>query len=357
MPTSNTGGDAPKKAPAKRTTKKAAPKPAAPAVPQMDAEQITAMMTEAVTAIMTGTSNSIFQRLAAREEPTDVRAMMEALAAPFDPAEIDWRPQGKPIKGRNGGPDKALAVAYVKARAVQDRLDEVCPGAWQTEYKAGPNGGIMCGISIRIVMKNGLAEWVTRWDGAENTNIEAVKGGFSDAEKRAAVQWGVFRYGYRLPTQFVPLDDRGRFQRRPELPPEFLPQEGKGLQRDDPERQAVEQRFRILGTEIAGSAGDWDLQRPFVIRAFSDHFGLDVSSFSTHALTTDQLRGLVNVLDAKKKRGQPLIGTARQIPEKSQQPDEDHATEDPDEDDDVPPVGYDMGDTLGDIDPDDDLPF
>jgi len=39
---------------------------------------------------------------------------------------------------------------------------------------------------------------VTKWDGADNTDIESVKGGLSDSMKRAAVQWGMGRYLYAL---------------------------------------------------------------------------------------------------------------------------------------------------------------
>lgn len=75
----------------------------------------------------------------------------------------------------------------------------------------------MCGISIRIPdvvqeIKDGKAsttpEWVTKWDGAENTAVEAVKGGLSGAMKRAAVQWGIGRYLYKLDTNFVHLVDQ-----------------------------------------------------------------------------------------------------------------------------------------------------
>lgn len=51
------------------------------------------------------------------------------------------------------------------------------------------NGGVECGISIKID-----GEWITKWDAAENTQVEAVKGGRSGAMKRAAVQWGIGRY-------------------------------------------------------------------------------------------------------------------------------------------------------------------
>ena len=51
----------------------------------------------------------------------------------------------------------------------------------------------MCGISVKVG-----DEWIIKWDGGDNTNIEATKGGFSVALKRAAVQWGIGRYLYSV---------------------------------------------------------------------------------------------------------------------------------------------------------------
>ena len=58
----------------------------------------------------------------------------------------------------------------------------------------------MCGISIWCAERK---EWVTKWDGAENTDIEAMKGGLSGSMKRAAVQWGIGRYLYKLESAFA----------------------------------------------------------------------------------------------------------------------------------------------------------
>ncbi|WP_263317101.1 Rad52/Rad22 family DNA repair protein, partial [Enterobacter hormaechei] len=60
------------------------------------------------------------------------------------------------------------------------------------------NGGVECGISIKVE-----GEWITKWDAAENTQVEAVKGGRSGAMKRAAVQWGIGRYLYNLEEGFA----------------------------------------------------------------------------------------------------------------------------------------------------------
>lgn len=107
----------------------------------------------------------------------------ERLAAPFSPEDIKHR------KGPNG-----KQLPYVTNRAIQDRLDEVMgPANWKNEFREWGQGspGVLCGLSLRIDN-----EWITKWDGAEQTDIEAVKGGLSDAMKRAAVQWGIGRYLY-----------------------------------------------------------------------------------------------------------------------------------------------------------------
>tara|TARA_R110000751_G_scaffold4223_2_gene20248 strand:- start:843 stop:1454 length:612 start_codon:yes stop_codon:yes gene_type:complete len=79
-------------------------------------------------------------------------------------------------------------LVYLKIDAIEDRLDESSPD-WSCDYKQGPTGGLLCGITVG---------GVTRWDGSENTQIEAVKGGLSDAFKRAARRWGIGRYLWRL---------------------------------------------------------------------------------------------------------------------------------------------------------------
>ncbi len=138
----------------------------------------------------------------------------------FPAEDIEWKPIAVSRKTNKG-----LAAAYLTNRAIMDRLDEVCgPANWRNEFVSGPNGGVLCGLSIRVPGPNGEAgEWVTKWDGAENTDIEPVKGGLSSAMRRAAVQWGIGRYLYKLPQQWVPVDERGRFSQVPTLGPAFLP--------------------------------------------------------------------------------------------------------------------------------------
>lgn len=125
------------------------------------------------------------------------------LKEPFDPFDIEWRVQQVGKTRTNSL--WAIVVPYVTNRAIQERLDGVCGvEGWTNEYKETPGGkGILCGISIKFQEKDQEPRWLTKWDGAEETAIEAVKGGLSSAMKRAAVQWGIGRYLYRLESTIV----------------------------------------------------------------------------------------------------------------------------------------------------------
>jgi hypothetical protein len=149
------------------------------------------------------------------------------LREPFPARDIEWRVQRS---GEKNGKIWAMVLAYVNNRAIMDRLDSVVgPDGWVNQYVAGPNGGVMCGISIKL-----NDEWLTKWDGADNTNIEPVKGGLSDSMKRAAVQWGIGRYLYHLPAGWANVHESGKYRDKtkdnkwykwdpPELPGWALP--------------------------------------------------------------------------------------------------------------------------------------
>lgn len=129
---------------------------------------------------------------------------LEKLKDYFPPDSISWR------AGTTTADKKScLPLAYIDARDVQDRLDEVVgPENWQIVFHDSPGGGIMCGLGIRIEREAGF-EWVWKYDGADQTQFEAVKGGLSDAFKRSAVQWGVGRYLYGMKSPWVPCEQRG----------------------------------------------------------------------------------------------------------------------------------------------------
>ncbi|WP_426607477.1 Rad52/Rad22 family DNA repair protein [Pantoea anthophila] len=122
---------------------------------------------------------------------------LSRLDEPFPPEDIEWRVQQCGIAG--SGKAWAMVLAYVTNRAIMKRLDDVCGKAnWKNEFLPGPDGGVMCGISIRVG-----DEWIAKWDGAEKTQVEAVKGGMSGSMKRSAVQWGIGRYLYGLEENFA----------------------------------------------------------------------------------------------------------------------------------------------------------
>jgi len=118
------------------------------------------------------------------------------LAAEFPRESISWRAQ---TLTKNG--DKAMALAYIDARDVMQRLDQVCGAAnWQDRYEFH-GARTVCYLSVRI---NG--EWITKADGAGDSDVEAEKGAISDALKRAAVKWGIGRYLYDLDAPWVPCE-------------------------------------------------------------------------------------------------------------------------------------------------------
>lgn len=141
-------------------------------------------------------------------------SITEQLKAPFDPRLIHWR-VGATMKDKS----KGIALAYLNARDVMKRFDDVCGDNWQVDY---PFEGC-CRIGIKI-----NDEWIWRANGAGETDIEGEKGRYSDAFKRAAVLWGVGRYLYYLPNEWVPIKPQGNsfiLAATPNLPPWALPKQ------------------------------------------------------------------------------------------------------------------------------------
>ena len=136
----------------------------------------------------------------------DFKTIQRELAQPFSPEDLDWR-----VQVTNKDKTKGMAVPFVTSRAIQDRLDNVVGAEnWRNEFRVWQESGDaraqLCGLSIYLEERK---EWVTKWDGAENTDIESVKGGLSDAMKRAAVQWGIGRILYWLSPVWVNVEPRG----------------------------------------------------------------------------------------------------------------------------------------------------
>ncbi len=155
-------------------------------------------------------------------DPT-VKVLTAALSAPFGADELKWKPQS--VKG-----NRALALAYLDARAVQDRLDAVFGlEGWQDDYQVQPDGSVVCKLQCLFGDR-----WVTKMDvggmSEQPDGGDRMKSAFSDALKRAAVKFGVGRYLYRLPAQWADYDpQKKQFTRLPELPPFARPKAAKPM--------------------------------------------------------------------------------------------------------------------------------
>lgn len=130
------------------------------------------------------------------------------LHKPFAPNKISWR-----VGSTNADKSKGMALAYIDARDVMERLEEVCGPLWQAEYVPMPNGTCCCRLGIKVG-----EEWIWRANGSMNLTDSdkadakemAEKGSYSDAFKRAAVLWGIGQYLYALDSPWVALEPAGR---------------------------------------------------------------------------------------------------------------------------------------------------
>lgn len=147
----------------------------------------------------------------------EVRSITAALSDPFDPREIKFKPQM--VKN-----NRALAIAYVDVRLVEDRLDEVLGVEnWQDDYEILADGSVACRLRVFLG-----GQWVTKMDvgspSEQPDQGDRLKAAFSDALKRAAVKFGIGRYLYRLPAQWVEYDAaKKQITNPPQLPAFALP--------------------------------------------------------------------------------------------------------------------------------------
>jgi hypothetical protein len=140
------------------------------------------------------------------------------LKRPFHERAISWRAGATNAKKNNNVATKCIALAYIDARDVMQRLDDVFGMNWQVRYSHAENKTI-CELSV-LIDNN----WITRANGAGDSDIEAEKGAISDAFKRAAVMFGVGRYLYELPNDWVECDEWKHIKKPPQLPHWATPQ-------------------------------------------------------------------------------------------------------------------------------------
>lgn len=148
------------------------------------------------------------------------REILARLAQPFPADVVSWKPQSLYPRDH---PTRALAVAYIDARDVAERLDEVLGLGWSFTWEPdGENvrGSLAIALGDLRVMRADVGE---PGDGDDGRTRKAA---VSDALKRCAVQFGVGRYLYRLPKVWVGYDEQKRqLTEIPRLPDWALPKD------------------------------------------------------------------------------------------------------------------------------------
>lgn len=112
---------------------------------------------------------------------------------------------------------RAQALAYIDARDVMQRLDEVVtPSGWSDSYqvvRTTPAGvEVECALTVGEVTKRDVGSG------------EDAKSAYSDAFKRAAVKFGIGRYLYDFPRVWVDYDQKRKaLVTTPSLPAWAIP--------------------------------------------------------------------------------------------------------------------------------------
>ena len=133
------------------------------------------------------------------------------LREPFNPADVSFRVMTKGKKRDDGSTSKSACAAYIDARDVMGRLDEVVgAGAWEFKFEPLTKVALMEDVGFGSdrqkvqVGKLDVVRGVLRIYGVEKQDVgdrsatEATKGAVGDAMKRVAVHWGIGRYLYNL---------------------------------------------------------------------------------------------------------------------------------------------------------------
>lgn len=129
--------------------------------------------------------------------PKDQESTEYKLQCPFDKEDVLWRTQS--CGESSSGKPWVMALAYIDSRAIQNRLDSVFGwNNWHTEYRSNQSG-ILCRLTVTYE-----GQTIYKEDGSPETDIEAFKGGISNAFKRVAASgYGIGRYLYSLETEFA----------------------------------------------------------------------------------------------------------------------------------------------------------
>lgn len=178
------------------------------------------------------------------------------MGRPFPYSDVNWRLQYVDKEKLEG-----FAVPYLDARAIADRLDSVVGqnnwkdsySPWHTYVEKVEDKGkvttkqIQSQICVLSIYDEERKEWIDKSDGAENTDVESIKGGISDAFKRSAVKWNVGRYMYKMKPVWVKAKRQGR---------SFVVDDS-----DKTVREKLEYEYNKIVAEVFGTQGNADGQK------------------------------------------------------------------------------------------------
>ena len=264
---------------------------------------------------------------------TLTKEQAKLLSAPFPVQAHKFR-----IMRRSKDGNKAVYYAYLDARDIQERLSQVDP-AWSSDFHLISLDEQLAVVECRLTIAG-----TTRVDvGASSRNVDRdgafvdneghyIKGAYSDALKRAAVNFGVGAYLYRLSSRYEPIDEYGDFteaalqsmRRRlladiarlfPDGPANNTPPAGDELPEslDDveelpfdepkpvietPDYERLYRRFHALGEAVYGA--EWDAKRPELVKAVSKR-----RTRSSKELTTDEISRLIQGMEEILQQRQP----------------------------------------------------
>ena len=125
--------------------------------------------------------------------------LLQILAKPFEPAQVEWKPQATTRDGK-----RCLAIPYVGTQPYQIRLDSVCPN-WNDHYEIVLTPDKVFVTCVLTLMANTM---VTRCDvgECELNDPNALTSAKAQAFKRACAAFGLGRYLYDLPKAWVDYD-------------------------------------------------------------------------------------------------------------------------------------------------------
>lgn len=238
--------------------------------------------------------------------PLSAAELHQQLIAPFPALSVLWRV---------GTIDEERAFAdatpYIDARTIQNRLDAlVTPMGWRNSYVEVVTGNRIAAIRCKLELCID-GNWYSKEDGAQvdlNTKPEyAIKGAYSDALKRAAVQWGLGRYLHELARAMPQLPcviERpstqnspayATFELEPVVPPEFVaPDEVEAaksayehfkaqLSGYEAEQEKLDERRRVANEEVAQRSANAAAQADSIARGHKGTHVPNTDAFSLRA--------------------------------------------------------------------------